>query len=108
MKHDVLIVSGLSRSGSSLMMQMLQAASIALLVDEHLHPDQHNPRGYYEYQPVNFKETIVDALYLAARENRAVKLQAPRIDGSTRIQLQGHLDKATLHPDHRLVEGLGA
>jgi hypothetical protein len=80
MKHDVLIVSGLSRSGSSLMMRMLQAADIALLVDEHLHPDQHNPRGYYEYQPVNFKETIVDSLYRASRENRAVKLLAPRID----------------------------
>jgi hypothetical protein len=80
MKHEVVIVSGLSRSGSSLMMQMLQAGGMPILVDEHLRPDQHNPRGYYEYQPANFPETVSDAIWRASREGRAVKLLAPRID----------------------------
>jgi hypothetical protein len=80
MKQDVLIVSGLSRSGSSLMMRMLEAGGIRVLVDEHLRPDQHNPHGYYEYQPANLPETVADAMYRASREGRAVKLLAPRVD----------------------------
>ncbi len=48
----VTIVSGLPRSGTSLMMQMLQAGGIELLTDGRRAPDENNPRGYFEHEAV--------------------------------------------------------
>lgn len=47
----ITIVSGYPRSGTSLMMQMLQAGGLPSLRDEKFLPaDEHNPRGYYEIE----------------------------------------------------------
>jgi hypothetical protein len=48
----ITIVSGLPRSGTSLMMQMLAAGGMTLLTDHERKPDEDNPRGYYEWEPV--------------------------------------------------------
>ena len=42
------IVSGLERSGTSLMMQMLNKGGLPVAFDESRPADEHNPRGYYE------------------------------------------------------------
>jgi hypothetical protein len=47
----ITIVSGLPRSGTSLMMQMLAAGGIPLLTDQERKPDIDNPRGYCEWEP---------------------------------------------------------
>jgi hypothetical protein len=44
----ITIVSGLPRSGTSLMMQMLRAGGLPILSDETRPADQHNQRGYFE------------------------------------------------------------
>ena len=46
------MVSGVPRSGTSLVMQMLAAGGFPVLTDEARPPDDHNPRGYLEYAPV--------------------------------------------------------
>lgn len=48
--NDVVVVSGLPRSGTSLMMAILEAAGLPLLVDDLRPPDRDNPRGYFEYR----------------------------------------------------------
>jgi len=48
----VTLVSGVPRSGTSLMMQMLAAGGVELLADDERAPDVDNPRGYYEFAPV--------------------------------------------------------
>ena len=48
----VVIVSGLPRSGTSMMMKMIDAAGIPALTDNLRSADEDNPRGYYEYEPV--------------------------------------------------------
>ena len=45
----ITVVSGLPRSGTSMMMQMLQAGGMPVLIDDHRQPDASNPAGYYEY-----------------------------------------------------------
>ncbi len=50
--QPTIIVSGLPRSGTSMMMQMLAAASIEPLTDNHRTPDPDNPKGYYEHQAI--------------------------------------------------------
>ena len=44
------IVSGLERSGTSMMMQMLEAGGVPIAYSESRKPDAHNPKGYYELE----------------------------------------------------------
>jgi hypothetical protein len=49
---DLLIVSGLPRSGTSLMMQMLAAAGIPPMTDGERLADEDNPEGYWEWEEI--------------------------------------------------------
>lgn len=66
------VVSGLPRSGTSLMMQMLGAGGVPLLCDAARPPDEDNPRGYFEYEPV--KRLARDASWIPMAEGKAVKV----------------------------------
>jgi len=68
----VTIVSGLPRSGTSLMMNMLESGGMPVLVDNIRVPDVDNPRGYYEYEPV--KSLKRDSSWVAASRGMAVKM----------------------------------
>jgi hypothetical protein len=48
----ITVVSGLPRSGTSLMMQMLAAGGMAVLTDGERVADTDNPRGYYEWERI--------------------------------------------------------
>jgi hypothetical protein len=66
------IVSGLPRSGTSLMMQMLAAGGMPILTDGMRGADEDNPRGYFEFEPV--KRTRQDPSWVAAAQGKAVKM----------------------------------
>lgn len=66
------MVSGVPRSGTSLVMQMLAAGGFSVLEDETRPPDDHNPRGYLEYTPV--KALRRDTSWLPEARGRAVKV----------------------------------
>jgi hypothetical protein len=68
----ITIVSGLPRSGTSLMMQMLAAGGMPVLTDQLRIPDEDNPRGYYEFEPV--KTTRQDPSWLTEAPAKAVKM----------------------------------
>ena len=68
----VTIVSGLPRSGTSLMMQMIAAGGIPPLTDEVRAADEDNPKGYYEYEPV--KKTKEDPSWLEQARGKVVKM----------------------------------
>jgi hypothetical protein len=68
----VTIVSGLPRSGTSLLMQMLRAGGMPVLADDARPPDTDNPAGYLEYAPV--LRTATDANWVAAAPGHAVKV----------------------------------
>jgi hypothetical protein len=71
----VVIVSGAPRSGTSLMMRILEAAGVSLLCDDTRPPDEDNPRGYYELDAV--KRTPSDTGWLQHASGRAVKVVQP-------------------------------
>jgi len=48
----IIVVSGLPRSGTSLMMQMLRAGGVPIAADDVRAPDEHNPHGYFEFEAV--------------------------------------------------------
>ncbi len=49
-EDTIYIVSGIERSGTSMLMQILGRGNIPLLFDEKRKADEHNPRGYYEVE----------------------------------------------------------
>ena len=49
---DFIIVSGLPRSGTSLMMQMLQAGGLPLMTDGKRGAELDNPEGYWEWDDI--------------------------------------------------------
>jgi hypothetical protein len=74
---DIVVVSGLPRSGTSLLMQMLQAGGIPILTDGVRAADEDNPRGYLEYEPV--KATLRDSSWISAARGKAVKVVVPLV-----------------------------
>ncbi len=66
------VVSGIPRSGTSLMMSMLESGGMPVLVDQVRAADIDNPRGYYEYEPV--KKLKVDSSWVASACGKAVKM----------------------------------
>ncbi|MGI8827253.1 MAG: sulfotransferase domain-containing protein [Chloroflexota bacterium] len=68
----VTIVSGLPRSGTSMMMQILEAGGVPVLTDNARHPDEDNPRGYYEFEAV--KRVQRDASWLHDARGQVVKM----------------------------------
>jgi hypothetical protein len=48
----ITIVSGLPRSGTSLMMQMLAAGGMNALTDGERKPNEDNPKGYWEWERI--------------------------------------------------------
>src|SRR5712692_1323159 len=73
MKNDsITVVSGLPRSGTSLMMQMLAAGGIPPLTDNLRAVDESNPHGYFEFDPV--KRLRSDRSWLDQARGRAVKI----------------------------------
>jgi hypothetical protein len=51
-EEEIFIVSGLPRSGTSMMMKMLEAGGLQPLTDNLREADDDNPKGYYEFEPV--------------------------------------------------------
>ena len=51
-KGTVFIVSGLPRSGTSMMMQMLEAGGLTPFTDNKRIADEDNPNGYYEHEAI--------------------------------------------------------
>lgn len=70
--QTITIVSGLPRSGTSMMMKMLEAGGIPPLTDEERTADEDNPKGYYEFERV--KQLPHDTDWLPDAEGKAVKM----------------------------------
>lgn len=51
-KQPVIVVSGLPRSGTSMMMRMLAEGGLPVITDELRRADEDNPRGYFELEAV--------------------------------------------------------
>lgn len=66
------IVSGLPRSGTSMMMRMLDEGGLTAITDNIRKADADNPKGYYEFEPV--KKTKEDPSWVNGAEGKVVKM----------------------------------
>lgn len=76
-KKYVVIVSGLPRSGTSMMMKMLSAGGMPVVTDKVREPDEDNPGGYFELEGV--KDLARDSSVLDSAVDKAVKIVSPLI-----------------------------
>lgn len=70
----IVVVSGLPRSGTSMMMRMLEAGGILSLSDGKREPDVDNPFGYYEDQRALDLAGASDKLWVRQARGRALKV----------------------------------
>ena len=69
----ITVVSGLPRSGTSMLMKMLEAGGIQPLTDHFRTADDDNPKGYYEFERVK-KLDQGDTAWLPEAQGRAIKV----------------------------------
>lgn len=69
---EIVIVSGLPRSGTSMMMQMLKQGGLPILTDEERLADDNNPKGYLEFEKV--KKLHLDQTWLDEAAGKGVKI----------------------------------
>ena len=86
-RAEIVVVTGLPRSGTSLMMQLLAAAGLPILADDQRAPDDDNPHGYLEDARV--KSLQRDHSWLGEARGRALKVVSPLLQ--------------YLPPEHRYV-----
>lgn len=75
----VIVVSGLPRSGTSMMMKALEAGGITMLTDNLRQADVDNPKGYYEFERVK-KLPQGDTAWLAEARGKGVKVIAALLE----------------------------
>lgn len=72
MQQPVFLVSGLPRSGTSMMMKMLEAGGIEIVTDHLRQADDDNPKGYYELEKVKHLQN--DARWMHYMRGKALKV----------------------------------
>lgn len=87
----ITVVTGMPRSGTSLMMKMLQAGGLRAKVDDERPADDDNPEGYYEWQAV--KRLPAEPALIEAAAGCGVKIVT---------MLVGHLPRGARY-DYRFI-----
>jgi hypothetical protein len=70
----VVIVSGLPRSGTSMVMSMLEAGGVSVLTDQVREADEDNPKGYFEFEKVKDLGEAADKTWVREARGKAVKV----------------------------------
>ncbi len=123
----ITVVSGLPRSGTSLMMQMLAAGGMLTLTDGERQADADNPRGYFEWERIKLLpkqpdciaeaegkvvKVISQLLFAlpAGREYRVIFLQRPlpEVVASQAEMIRRRGTTGAALPPAALIAGLGA
>lgn len=74
LQGTITVVSGLPRSGTSMLMQMLDAGGMPIFTDKVRNADESNPKGYYEHEAV--KSLQSNKRFLEQATDKAVKVIA--------------------------------
>src|SRR5216684_2403419 len=107
---EIIVVSGLPRSGTSLMMQMLAAGGIEIVTDAVRTADCDNPRGYLEFERV--KKIKHDRSWLPEARDKAFKMVSqllydlPPSEHYRIVFMERDMDE-TLRSQEKMLERLG-
>ena len=72
--RPIVVVSGLPRSGTSMVMKMLEAGGLPILTDGLRTADEDNPKGYYEVERVKDLAREADKGWLVDARGKGIKV----------------------------------
>jgi len=72
--EPITVVSGLPRSGTSMMMRMLEGGGLSIMTDSERGADIDNPKGYFEYERIKHLEKETDKSYVRDGRGKALKV----------------------------------
>src|SRR5262245_65260749 len=72
--RPVVLVSGLPRSGTSMLMQMLEKGGMPIVTDKIRTPDEDNPKGYHEFERIKELDKSADKSWLKSHRGQAIKI----------------------------------
>ena len=104
----VIVVSGLPRSGTSMMMRMLEAGGVEPFTDGARAADVDNPEGYYEFRRVMDLERDPDKSWVRQARGRALKVisfllrHLPDDNAYRIVYMRRHLDEVLRSQDKML------
>ena len=84
------MVSGLPRSGTSLMMQMLEAGGLPPMTDHEREADIDNPRGYYEWEAIKQiakKPELLDDESIQGKAIKCISMLLPALPPKHRYKV---------------------
>jgi hypothetical protein len=108
----VYVVSGLPRSGTSMMMRMLEAGGIPPFSDGERAADIDNPEGYYEFERVKNLEKDPDRSWVRGARGHALKVisfllrHLPDENAYRIVYMRRHLDEV-LRSQDKMLDRLG-
>ena len=108
----VIIVSGLPRSGTSMMMKMLEAGGAPIMTDGEREADIDNPKGYFEYERVKDLEKETDKSYVREGRGKVLKVisflikDLPSDNDYKIIFMRRNLDEV-LKSQEKMIDRLG-
>jgi hypothetical protein len=70
----IVVVSGLPRSGTSMLMKMLEAGGLEVIQDGIRTADDDNPKGYYEHERVKDLAQEADKSWLSDARGKTIKV----------------------------------
>jgi hypothetical protein len=110
--EPVYVVSGLPRSGTSMMMRMLEAGGIQPFTDGERSADIDNPEGYYEFERAKDLEKEPDKSWVRGARGRALKVisfllrHLPDDNAYRIVYMRRHLDEVLKSQD-KMLDRLG-
>jgi hypothetical protein len=101
----VIVVSGLPRSGTSMMMKMLEAGGLPVMIDGLRAPDPDNPEGYYELERVKELDKG-DSAWIEAARGQGIKVISALLEFLPHTLASGPVDYRVLFIHRQIDEVL--
>ena len=111
--RPLVLVSGLPRSGTSMLMQMLEKGGMPIVTDKIRTADEDNPRGYHEFERIKEIDKTTDKSWLRNYRGQVIKtisflLQYLPLDLNYRVVFMRRDIEEVLRSQNKMLERSGA
>ncbi len=111
--RPIVLVSGLPRSGTSMLMQMLEKGEMPIVTDKIRTPDEDNPKGYHEFERIKELDKTIDKSWLKNHRGQVIKtisflLQHLPLDLNYQVLFMRRDLEEVLRSQNKMLERNGA
>src|SRR5678815_5268657 len=111
--RPLILVSGLPRSGTSMLMQMLEKGGMPIVTDKIRTPDEDNPEGYHEFERIKDLDKTSDKSWLKNYRGQVIKtisflLQDLPLDLNYQVLFMRRNIEEVLRSQNKMLERKGA